>query len=349
MDTYRSRAAQNLAVQKSRRKKKHILIVLFLLLLLLMAAVLGILYFISRIDEIESHPLTNVAVNDGLRDKNMKGYTNILVFGVDSRANDLRENTRSDSIILVSLHDKTHKIKLTSIYRDTYVDIDGHGFSKINHAYSYGGPELAVNTVNRNFDLSVTDFVTVNFSALSNVIDALGGITLKIRADERKWVNAYARDVARINGTEYTKIKKKGRQTVSGVQATGYCRVRYTSGGDLERAERQRKVLKAIMAKAKRSSPVTLYRVMNEMLPQIYTSLTTQDILNLAVYLPFYDIQKSKGFPYEMDCHRASDGIYYDFPNTLSSNTVQLHKKLFGTVSYEPTQEVEDITASMGY
>ena len=92
-----------------------------------------------------------------------------------------------------------------------------------------------------------------------------------------------------------------------------------------------------------------IYRVLNEMLPQIYTSLTTQEILHLGMYLPFYDIKNSKGFPYELDCHRASDGIYYDFPTTLSSNVTKLHKKLFGTVNYKPTKTVEEITAGMGY
>ena len=105
----------------------------------------------------------------------------------------------------------------------------------------------------------------------------------------------------------------------------------------------------AIMAKAKKSSPMRLYRVLNEMLPQIYTSLTTQEILHLGMYLPFYDIKNSRGFPYELDCHRASDGIYYDFPTTLSSNVTKLHKKLFGTVNYKPTKTVEEITAGMGY
>jgi anionic cell wall polymer biosynthesis LytR-Cps2A-Psr (LCP) family protein len=124
--------------------------------------------------------------------------------------------------------------------------------------------------------------------------------------------------------------------------------VRYTAGGDFTRAKRQRTVLKAIMAKAKKSNPVTLYHVMQEMLPQIYTSFSTQEILQLALYLPFYDIQTSKGFPYDLDCHRGSDGIYYDFPTTLSSNVTKLHKNLFQTKGYQPTGTVEEISAAMG-
>lgn len=331
-----------------RRKKRNRKLVIYLLLLAVMLTMIVALFFISRLADIQTHPLEQVTVNE-IQDENMKDYRNILIYGVDSRANDLKENTRSDSIILASINQKNHKVTLTSIYRDTYVQIEGHGMTKMNHAYSYGGPDLSVNTVNQNFDLNVSDFITVNFSALSNVIDSLGGITLSIHKDELKWVNAYARDVAKINGTEFTKIKKPGKQTVTGVQATGYCRVRYTAGGDFTRAERQRKVMKAIFAKAKKSNPITLYRVMNEMLPQIYTSLSTSEILQLAMYLPFYDITNSKGFPYDMDCHRASDGIYYDFPTTLTSNVTKLHKKLFGTKNYKPSQKVQEINSAMGY
>lgn len=327
------------------RKRGTLKLIMYIVLLALMLTMIVGLYLISKLEDIETHPLEQVIVND-IQDKNMEDYTNIMIYGVDSRENDLRENTRSDSIMLASINNKNHKITLTSIYRDTYVRIDGHGMTKINHAYSYGGPDLSVNTINQNFDLNVSDFITVNFSALSNVIDALGGITLNIQKKELKWVNAYARDVAKINGSEFQKIKKPGKQTVTGVQATGYCRVRYTAGGDFTRAGRQRKVLKAIIAKAKKSNPVALYRVMNKMLPQIYTSLSTADILQLAMYLPFYDIANSRGFPYKMDCRRASDGIYYDFPDTLSINVAKLHKKLFGTENYQPSKTVSEIEAA---
>lgn len=331
--------------KKNKRRRKHP-VRRFVLLLLLLVVVLiagGTTYLVSSLSKIENHELKNVTLG-GENDSNMKNFTNIAIFGVDSRANALKENTRSDSIMIASIDKKSHDVKLVSVYRDTYVQIKGHGCTKANHAYAYGGPDLAVNTLNTNFDLDIQDFVTVNFSALTNVIDKLGGITLDINKEELKWVNAYGRDVAKINGQKYTKIKKTGRQTVTGVQATGYCRVRYTKGGDFTRAERQRTVLQAIFTKAKSTSPLTLFSVMDEILPQIYTSLSTDDMLALIKYLPFYEIKEQKGFPYKQNCHRGSDGIYYDFPDTLVSNVTKLHEELFGTKDYEPGKTVKKIS-----
>lgn len=336
---------QRQAKGRKRRRKKHFLIRLIvrLLLLVVLIAVLSVFYLVSKLDDIENHELENVVTNK-FTDSNMDEYRQIAIFGVDSRANDLTKNTRSDSIMVASINKKTHDVNIISIYRDTYVKIKDHGYTKVNHAYAYGGPDLAVNTLNRNFDLNIKDFVTINFSALSNVVDALGGIELDITKEERKWVNAYAKDVAKINGEKYTKIKKPGKQTVTGVQATAYCRVRKTKGGDYTRAGRQRTVLNAIFDKVKHSNPVKLIDIMNEMLPQIYTSLDTSEMLDLAKYMPFYEITGQEGFPYEQESHRASDGIYYDFPVTLHENVVELHEKLFGTKDFVPSGTVEKIS-----
>lgn len=289
------------AAGRRNKKRRHPIRRFLLCLLLIVALCVGVIfvYLVKSLNTIENHPLSDVTLC-GEQDANIKNYTNIALFGVDSRANDLRKNTRSDSIIVASINNKTHDVKLVSIYRDTYVKIHDHGCTKINHAYAYGGPDLAVNTLNKNFDLNIKDFVTVNFSALTNVIDELGGVELTIKKEELKWVNAYGHDVAKINGQKYTKIKHPGKQTVTGVQATGYCRVRYTKGGDFTRAERQRTVLQAIFAKAKKSSPTALISAMNKIFPQIYTSLSTSDILSLMKYLPFYEIGDQQGFLYQI-------------------------------------------------
>lgn len=201
------------AAGRRNKKRRHPIRRFLLCLLLIVALCVGgiFVYLVKSLNTIENHPLSDVTLC-GEQDANIKNYTNIALFGVDSRANDLRKNTRSDSIIVASINNKTHDVKLVSIYRDTYVKIHDHGCTKINHAYAYGGPDLAVNTLNKNFDLNIKDFVTVNFSALTNVIDELGGVELTIKKEELKWVNAYGHDVAKINGQKYTKIKHPGNR-----------------------------------------------------------------------------------------------------------------------------------------
>lgn len=342
---------QKRRLSKKGRRKRRIrrILTLELVLIILLIPVVFALMTLSKIQVYEAD-LDSLAQND-VNDANMDNYTNLVVYGVDSRANELDQNTRSDSIIIVSIHKKTKDIKLSSIYRDTFVSIDDHGYTKINHAYAYGGPSLSISTINKNLDLNITDFVTVNFSALTNVIDLLGGIELTITEDELEYVNAYTRDVAHINEMDYTYIKSAGTQTVTGVQATGYCRVRYTAGGDFTRAERQRTVLKAIFEKAKHSNPITLYKVANEILPQIYTSLSTTAILKLGAALPFYHMTDSQGFPLDNALGKINSASVV-VPTTLSENVTSLHEYLFGTSGYVPSDTVQGISgqiAAYGY
>ena len=258
---------------KRKRKKHTKLILLIELVLILIAIAVGIIVLLySKINKPDWDD-GKVYTNE-LNDDNMSRYINIALFGVDSRANDLTKNTRSDSIMIASINKYTNKIKLLSLYRDTYVFIPEHGYTKLNHAYAYGGPKLAIETINRNFDMNITDYITVNFSALTDVIDALGGVTINVTSEELNEVNRYAKDVARINGREWTKIEKAGEQTLTGVQATGYSRVRYLKGGDYARAGRQRTVIDAIIKKARHSGPKKLYNAADCFLPQIATSLS---------------------------------------------------------------------------
>jgi len=174
--------------KKSKKKKIFIAIEVLLLIILIPVA-----FFIFKISQIKTYTMDKSVIEENeFHDGNIENYTNIALFGVDSRANELTKNTRTDCIIIASINNKTKDVQLASIYRDTYVYIADHGYTKINHAYAFGGPELALSTINKNFDLNVKDFVTINFSVLSEMIDALGGVDIKITKDERKYVNAYA-------------------------------------------------------------------------------------------------------------------------------------------------------------
>lgn len=328
--------------KKSKKKKKHRLRRFILFELLLIIIIIPAVYLFYMVQKIPYYEMdyTKIAHNE-IKDDNMKDYRTIAIFGVDSRANELQENTRSDSIIIASIHKRTKKVKLVSIYRDTYVYTnEKHGYTKINHAYSYGGPELAISVMNKNLDLNIKDFVTVNFSAVTNVIDALGGVTIPITEAELEYVNDYTRDVARINGTKCVYLKHAGKQVLNGTQATAYCRVRYTKGGDFTRAERQRRVMQQILKEAKSSSIPTLFRVSNEMLPQIYTSMSSPKILGLSSGIFFYKVEDDTGFPFK-NTPKTIHGASVVVPETLSSNVSKLHEYLYGTTDYTPTDTVQ--------
>lgn len=323
--------------EQKRKRKKILYIIEFILLLILVP--LAFIYF--KLGQIPTYKMDKTSIeHNEYHDANMDDYTNIALFGVDSRANELHEKTRTDCIIIASINNKTKDVKLASIYRDTFVYIKDHGYTKINHAYAYGGPELALSTINKNFDLNVTDFVTVNFSVLTKVIDLLGGVDIEITADELDYVNAYAKDVAKINGTTTKKIPSAGMQTLTGIQATGYCRVRYTSGGDFTRSQRQRTVMNQIVKKAKSSNPLTLYKILDEVLPQIYTSLDTNSLVKLSSGVLSYNIKEDFGFPFEKSTPTINRASVVT-ADTLSSNVIELHEKLFGTTGYTPSSTVD--------
>lgn len=335
---------------KSKKKKKKRKIKLILFLEFVLIIVLGFIAFaFFQVSKIPTYEMDDSQIQENaFSDENIDNYTNILLFGVDSRANELTKATRTDSIMILSLNKKTKDVTLTSLFRDTYVYIDDHGYTKLNHAYAYGGPELAISTVNKNFDLNIHDFVTVNFSALSNMVDALGGVEIEITKEELDYVNSYAKDVAKINGHKYKKIPGAGLQTLNGDQATGYCRVRYTKGGDFTRAERQRTVLQAIVKKAKSSNVLTLYSLLNEMLPQIYTSLSSAEILGYSTGVFSYDIKQAEGFPYK-NVTPTINGASVVVATSLSSNVSEMHEQLFGTKGYKPSETVQRYSNEIGY
>lgn len=344
----RPRKKNNTKNKRLKKKKRRMKLIIFFEFLLII--ILGIVAFaFFQVSKIPTYEMDDSLIQENaFSDENISNYTNILLFGVDSRANELTESTRTDSIMVLTLNKKTKDVTLTSLYRDTYVYIDGHGYTKLNHAYAYGGPELAISTVNKNFDLNIHDFVTVNFSAVSNMVDALGGVEIDIKEEELDYVNAYGKDVAKINGHKYKKIPGTGLQTLNGDQATGYCRVRYTAGGDFTRAERQRTVLQAIVKKAKSSNVVTLYSLLNEMLPQIYTSLSSSEILGYSTGVFFYNINQAEGFPYD-NATPTINGASVVVATSLSSNVSKMHEQLFGTANYQPSETVQKYSNEIGY
>lgn len=239
------------------------------------------------------------------KDKERDDIVNIFLFGVDKNEPDA--NSRSDSMLILTLDFKNKKVKLSSLMRDMYVDIEGHGKTKLNHAYAYGGAPLAIKTINQNFGTNIRDYVTVDFLNFEKIIDALGGVTINIKQEEIPYINSCTIiKEAKVKSKERNLITKAGEQLLSGNQAVAYTRVRYVGNGDFERTERQRKVLSIIVDKIKEKGITTVLGLSSEILPSVETSMDKQTILNLAV-----DYFKADEMTLEQERFPV-DGYYWD-------------------------------------
>ena len=286
-----------MAHKKHIKKRRRSPIRFLFLLILLIAVLIGIVVFMlhSKLGKVQTKALDQSQLVTVNNDNNMKDYTNYAFFGIDSQTGSMSDRgNRSDSIIVVSINNSTKEVKLLSIYRDTFLSINGK-YSKINAAYSWGGPELAISTINRNLDLNIEKYATVNFKILANIVDAVGGIEVKVDKSIIKNLNSYIKDMNRINGGNSSTIKTAGTYTLDGNQAVAYSRIRYTAGGDLARAGRQREVLEKIFEKGKKN-PLKMMAVMDEVLPQVKTNMSQDELFKMVLSVFKYNIKDQQGF-----------------------------------------------------
>ncbi len=296
-------------------------------------------------DEIVSYfDSTTVVGNDGTEKKLSDMYTQVALFGVDSREGELAKNTRTDTIIIASINNETKEVKLCSVYRDTYLNLSNDQYNKANSAYAKGGPAQAINMLNMNLDLNIQNYVTVGFKGVVETVDALGGIPIQVESSEIGYLNDYqyciAEDINRMS--DYTKVTSAGLQTLTGLQACGYCRIRYTAGDDYRRTERQRTVVTKMSEQAKTMSAAQLTTICNNSFSNIATSFELNQLLEYAVDVPNYNIVGSEGFPfadYRAGVDMGSKGSCV-VPTDLETNVVMLHKYLFGT-DYTPSDTVK--------
>lgn len=271
---------------KKKKKKKSLGFKIFIgfICILLALTIVGGGYVIGMLNKIDNSVKVDTD-NLGIEKEeisqieNSEKIINIALFGVDATDGNVG---RSDATMVATLDPVHKKLKLTSFMRDSYVYINGYGQDKLNHAYAFGGPELAIRTLNENFGLNIEDFITVNFSSLPIIIDTLGGVDIEITSDELNYINDYIRDINAKDGTSSAGIYSAGVQHLNGVQALAYSRIRYTSGGDYKRTERQRTVLNALFTKMASASPASYNSLLNEILPYVQTSLSSTDILSLG-------------------------------------------------------------------
>lgn len=332
------------------KKKKNpvvrffrVLLVILLAGILLLCAAYYRMHGSIRLSQVKEKIAEQVS-----KDTTLTGYTNIALFGVDSIENSLdKGNNRSDVMIILSINNGTKEAKLVSVYRDTYLDIGDGRYTKANAAYAYGGPTQAVTMLNQNFDLDIEDYATIGFGGVADIIDALGGIDIDVKEDEIHYMNDYQSTMAQELGKTYHPVQAAGTQTLTGLQAVSYCRVRYTAGGDFTRTERQRTVLTQTFSRLKTASAAQMVSIATKLLSEgeVQTSLSMTEIASLAAGATQYSIGDSTGVPTES----LRTDAYVDkqdcvIPVTLADNVTWLHEYLFGESGYQVSDTVQTIS-----
>ena len=250
--------------------------------------------------------------------------------------------------MIMNINNDTKEMSLVSLYRDTYLNVasaesDELVFRKCNSAYARGGPEQAITMLNRNLDLEIDNYVSVDFQAVAEAIDILGGVDITIESEkELGYLNDYIQANNGILGEDADLIDSVGEHTLDGVQAVAYARIRYTAGNDFKRAERQRRVFSEMMSKAKNASLSQVNELIEAVFPDIQTDLAKKDILTMASVMLDYDMANSGGFPYDRTTETLDGAGSVVIPCTLKSNVVELHRQLFGTTDYEPSELVQE-------
>ena len=334
--------------KKAQAKKQRRRIILFIVEIIILIIAVMVLYMVlagtgtGKVELKEKDIIINETVQEA-EETTMKGYRNIALFGVDSTTGALTKNTRSDTIMIASINQDTGDCKLVSVYRDTYLNLSNDSYNKCNAAYAKGGPEQAINMLNMNLDMNITDFVTVGFAGLTDAIDALGGVDIEVDESEISHLNNYQLCIAEDLKREYTPVTETGRQRLDGLQATGYCRIRYTAGDDFKRAERQREVLSAVADQAKKASLPKLTETANSVFEEVYTSLDLSEIVDMLGDVGAYNITATDGFPQEDMRVTGTIGSKGScvIPTSLEDNVKWLHKFLFDADNYEPSETVK--------
>ena len=265
--------------------------------------------------------------------ENATGEETFVIFGVDSRTNQLGKGTRSDSIMIVHVNHEANTIKVASVFRDCMVHIEGRSkFEKITHAHSYGGPTLAMSTINENFDLDATHYITVNFNSVAKLVDMVDGIDYEITEEECKHM-----------GSRFTEA---GTYHLTGKEVVTYSRIRKAAGGDYKRSERQRDMLFEIFKKAKTLSNIEKLQLVDEMLGDINTNYKKDEIIKTIYYLSKYEITGMDAFPKKF-YGGTVEGAWVEVPVTLVDMNAAMHEFLYGTTDYTPSDKVKEYSDTL--
>ena len=278
---------------------------------------------------------SDLTVNDGVEDAT-KEYTTIALYGVDSRDANLNTGTNSDTILLVSINNDTKEVKLVSVYRDTLFEIQGETpvTQKVNYAYQLGGALMSINTLNTNLDLKITDYITVDFNAMSSIINALGGVEITIEEEEVNSLNKNLAEQIAISGEYSNGVHSAGKQLLNGQQAVAYTRIRSNAKGDITRTERQRIVLLGLISKLGNAGTDTIRNLLDVSFSCISTSLTKTEAEELAKNVASYKITGNTGFPFAYSFASLEDKGSVIVPADMAANVTALHAWLYGDNGY---------------
>jgi len=284
-------------VEKRKKKKKKITIVFIIILIIIILAGIFVGKIISsKLGNINFEDIdkTQLSMNDDLYNQisdyvtvdEYKKIKNFVLFGTDTQSTGDGQDRedfagRTDTIIIVSINPKYKSIKLISIPRDTYAEIEGYGKNKINHAYTWGGVQLAVKTINENFELNLSEYVTVDFSGLVHIINDIGGIKMNISAAEEDFINKNSKLAYKVSGNKQKFLNSYGNVLLDGEQAVTHARNRTVGDGDFTRAERQRLVIEAMFSKISSMEAGDIYNLIDVLLKEVTTNINVMDYMGL--------------------------------------------------------------------
>ena len=334
----------------SIRRKQFGRVFFLLILLVFLLAMLALAFLAWRIDQI---PRVQVDTN-ALEQVRVDGsFTNIAIFGLDTRPGDAL-GSRTDTIMIASINNWTGAMRLVSVYRDTVMLQQDGTYDKAAHAYAFGelygsgvGGQEAVAMLNRNLDLDIKYFVAVDFDSVAAIIDVIGGVQVELTDEEIHWTNIIAHDTADNIGRVITPAIEGGAgiHTLDGIYAVSFTRIRHTEGDDFRRAERQRDVFNQIIGGVTSATPMQLWRIQEEVLPNTLTNMSTEQILWRGVNLIRMNLEEMTGYPFEVTGGSLpGSSAAYVIPVNTTENVRRLHQVLFGNDNFIPSSRVQGIS-----
>ena len=332
-------------LNKKKNRKRTIIITLTIIVVL----ILGVIYLYNNMTNYEKLNFKDLGINENNNDQNKinkSKFVNIAIFGVDSRANTW--TGLSDTIIVATLDYENKQIKLSSFMRDSLVYIEGHGYEKQTHAYSYGNAQLAVKTLNTNYDLDIQEYVTINFNGLEKVVNKLGGVKIEIKSYEISEINKIINNLNSLNGNKVELITQSGEQLLNGRQTVAYARIRKVGNGDEQRTQRQREVIEKIINKIQNLNYQEALSLANEFMPYVKTSFSLSDSLNKAKDFNFFKTATVLEFKYP-DTYKFATVNKSSVvkPDTLETNVIKLHQFIYNIEQYMVSDKVIELSTEI--